>query len=79
MASETDTHEGPDTYPAVGREVTAVLVRYRSAMGALMIPRLLKNAPNVQTAIPALEMIRLNKMLGTGSLVLRGFGGQASG
>ena len=74
LASETATHDGPDTYPAVGKEVTAVLVRYRSAMGALMVPRLLKNAPNVQTAIPALELIRLNKMLGTGSEVLRGFG-----
>ena len=77
VASETnvsDSHEGPDLYPSIGNEVTAVLVRYRSAMGALMIPRLLKNAPNVQTAVPALELIRLNKLLGTGSSVLRGFG-----
>jgi putative ABC transport system permease protein len=74
VASETVTNEPPDTYPAVGNEVTAVLVRYRSAMGALMIPRLLKATPNVQTAIPAMELIRLNKLLGTGTDVLRGFG-----
>ncbi len=76
VASETKAsgNEGPDLYPSVGNEVTSVLVRYRSAMGALMIPRMLKNEPNVQTAIPALELIRLNQLLGTGSAVLRGFG-----
>ncbi|WP_375397157.1 ABC transporter permease [uncultured Sphingomonas sp.] len=74
LAAETVTSEAPDTYPSVGREVTAILVRYRSAMGALMVPRLLKATPNVQTAIPAMELIRLNKLLGTGTDVLRGFG-----
>ncbi|MDF0490335.1 ABC transporter permease [Sphingomonas sp. H39-1-10] len=74
VAAETVEHEGPDSYPAVGQEVTSVLVRYRSAMGALMIPRLLKNEPNVQTAVSAVEMMRLNSLLGTGSSVLRGFG-----
>ncbi|WDF70916.1 ABC transporter permease [Novosphingobium sp. KACC 22771] len=74
LAAETVEHEGSDNYPAVGQEVTSVLVRYRSAMGALMIPRLLKNEPNVQTAVPAVEMMRLNTLLGTGSTVLRGFG-----
>ena len=74
MAAETIEHEEPDSYPAVGQEVTSVLVRYRSAMGALMIPRLLKNEPNVQTAVPAVEMLRLNALLGTGSSMLRAFG-----
>lgn len=74
VASEQRTDEGPDLYPAVGQQVTAVLVRYRSVMGALMIPRLLKYDPNVQTAVPALELTRLNTLLGTGTDVLRGFG-----
>lgn len=74
VAAETQNAEGPDSYPAVGQEVTSILVRYRSAMGALMLPRLLKNAPGVQTAVPAVEMIRLNQLLGTGGDVLRGFG-----
>lgn len=73
VASEQRT-EGPDLYPAVGQQVTAILVRYRSVMGALMIPRLLKYDPNVQTAVPALELNRLNTLLGTGTDVLRGFG-----
>lgn len=74
VASETSVDEGPDRYPVVGQEVTAVLVRYRSVMGALMIPRLLKADPNVQTAVPALELARLNTLLGTGTDVLRAFG-----
>lgn len=74
VASEQRTDEGPDLYPAVGQQVTAILVRYRSVMGALMIPRLLKYDPNVQTAVPALELNHLNTLLGTGTDVLRGFG-----
>ena len=66
--------EGPDTYPVVGKEVTALLIQYRSAMGALMMPRLIKADPALQAAVPALEVARLTKMLGTGSDVLRGFG-----
>lgn len=68
------TTEGHDTYPAVGQEVTAVLIQYRSAMGALMMPRLIKADPALQGAVPALEVARLTKLLGTGSDVLRGFG-----
>ena len=43
-------------------------------MGALMVPRLIKTMPDVQSAIPAVEMARLNELLGTGGAVLRGFG-----
>lgn len=74
IASMKRVDEGPDLYPAVGREVTAVLIQYRSAMGALMLPRLIKSSPSLQAAVPALEVARLTKLLGTGSDVLRGFG-----
>lgn len=74
VASEQRVGEGPDLYPATGQQVTAILIHYRSVMGALMIPRLLKYDPNVQTAVPALELNRLNALLGTGTDVLRGFG-----
>lgn len=74
VAAEQGGPAEADAYPAVGQEVTAVLVRYRSAMGALMLPRLLQMQPNVQTAVPALELNRLNRLLGTGTDVLRGFG-----
>ncbi|MDB5435230.1 MAG: ABC-type transport system permease component [Phenylobacterium sp.] len=57
-----------------GLEVTALLVSYRSAMGALMLPRQITAQPNLQAAVPAIETAHLNQMLGAGSGVLRGFG-----
>jgi putative ABC transport system permease protein len=63
-------HEGG----ATEREVTAVLIRQRSAMGALMLPRLVAERPDLQAAAPALEMARLTRLLGTGTEVLRGLG-----
>lgn len=62
-----------DRSPA-GRQVTAVLVTYRSAMGALMLPRMITAQPNLQAAVPAVETARLTELLGTGADVLRGFG-----
>jgi len=74
MATETHVEGEPDRYPAVGSQVTSILVRYRSAMGALMVPRMVKMMPDVQSAVPALELARLQQLLGTGGRVLRGFG-----
>ncbi len=55
-------------------EVTALLIRYKSAMGAIMLPRLAREIPDVQAAVPALEAARLNVLLGTSASVLRWFG-----
>lgn len=63
-----------DNYPAVGQEVTAILVQYRSTMAALMLPRLFGAQANLQTAVPAVEVSRLTALLGQGAAVMRGFG-----
>ncbi len=57
-----------------GREITALLVSYRSAMGALMLPRYVSSLPNLQAASPAVETAHLTTLLGTGAEVLRAFG-----
>ena len=57
-----------------GREITALLVSYRSAMGALMLPRYVTSMPNLQAASPAVETAHLTTLLGTGAEVLRSFG-----
>jgi putative ABC transport system permease protein len=57
-----------------GREITALLVSYRSAMGALMLPRYVAAMPNLQAASPAVETAHLTTLLGTGADVLRAFG-----
>lgn len=56
------------------REITALLVSYRSAMGALMLPRYITSMPDLQAASPAIETAHLTTLLGTGADVLRSFG-----
>lgn len=55
-------------------EVTALLVRYRSAMGALMLPQMVKATPDLQAASPAIETARLFSLLGVGAAALRAVG-----
>jgi putative ABC transport system permease protein len=52
------------------REVTAVLVRYKSAMGALMMPRQITAIPDLQAAIPAQEAARIATLTGAGANIL---------
>lgn len=55
-------------------EVTALLIRYRSPMGAVILPRLVSETPDLQPAVPALEVARLVKLLGVSSEVLSWIG-----
>jgi putative ABC transport system permease protein len=54
------------------RQVTALLVRYRSAMGAVMLPQLVSARPDLQAASPAVEMRRLARAVGIGANVVQG-------
>ncbi|TFZ00152.1 FtsX-like permease family protein [Ramlibacter humi] len=56
------------------REVTAALVRYRTPLAAVSLPRQVNATTPMQAAAPALEVSRLLRMLGVGSEVLRGVG-----
>lgn len=64
-----DVDESPD-----GREVTALLISYRSAMGALMLPRAVAAMPDLQSASPAVEAAHLMTLLGSGGDVVQAFG-----
>lgn len=59
---------------AEDREVTLALVRYRSPLGAAMLPRWINTQDGLQAAAPALESARLLRMVGAGREVLQGFG-----
>jgi len=54
-----------------GREVTALLVKYRSAMGAVVLPQVVTAKPDLQAASPAVEVRRIARALGVGAEVLR--------
>jgi putative ABC transport system permease protein len=56
-------------------EVSMVLVRYRSPLAAVMLPRWVNAQAGLQASVPALETARLLSMVGVGVDVLRGFGG----
>ena len=64
--------------PSVGagdsaREITSLLIQYRSAMGAIQMPRWVNSQSRLQAASPAFETARLFSILGAGVSVLRGF------
>lgn len=68
--------DAPDAHDDAqeAREVTMVLVRYRSPLAAAVLPRWINGQAGLQSASPALESARLLRMVGLGVDVLRGFG-----
>ncbi len=56
------------------REVTLLLVGYRSPLAAVSVPRWVNAQDGLQAAAPALESARLLRMVGAGTDVLQGFG-----
>ncbi|HWP19424.1 MAG TPA: ABC transporter permease [Burkholderiaceae bacterium] len=58
---------------AAEREVTMLLVRYRSPLAAVTLPRWVNAQEGLQAAAPAVETARLLAMVGIGVDVLRGF------
>jgi putative ABC transport system permease protein len=56
------------------REVTMVLISYKSPLAAVSLPRLINTTTEMQAAAPAIEITRLLRMVGVGTDVLRGFG-----
>lgn len=55
------------------KEVTALLIQYRSPMGAIQMPRWVNGQSKLQAASPAFETARLFSILGIGVDILTGF------
>ena len=62
--------DDPDAAP---RELTALLVRYRSPLAALALPREINREPGLMAASPAYESARLMEILGFGLDTVRAF------
>lgn len=71
---EEDTH-GAAHHDDETREITALLVSYRSPLAAVTLPRMVNSRPGLQAASPAQETNRLIGLLGVGLDALRLFGG----
>jgi putative ABC transport system permease protein len=76
-------HEHPDADDAEevaykknhpGKEITALLVTYKSPMAAVTMPREVNKSTALQAASPAIEVARLVGFMGAGTGTLQGFG-----
>ncbi len=56
------------------REITALLITYKTPMAAAAFPREINASTSLQAASPAAEVARLNGFMGTSAEMLRSFG-----
>jgi putative ABC transport system permease protein len=75
LESVWEVHGSHGAIAPDAREVTAVLVRYRSPLAAAMLPRRINATTAMQAASPAYEGARLMSLVGVGVEALRVFGG----
>lgn len=54
------------------RELTTLLLQYRSPMAAIQLPRMINSGTGMQAASPSFEMSRLFELLGVGISLLQG-------
>lgn len=75
--SHDDDDHGADAARGAARpdtlkpEVTVILVRYRSAFGAVQIPGFINRQTNYQAAVPAVELGRILSLVGVGIDTMR--------
>jgi putative ABC transport system permease protein len=67
-------HDAEQAAAPADRQVTALLIQYRSPMGAVTLPARVRATPDLQAAAPPVEMARLFSLLGPGLDLLRGLG-----
>ena len=70
---KADDHHAHDPHDEEGREVTALLVKFRTPLAAATLPRQVNATTSMQAAVPAYEMARLMNLLGVGMQALRIF------
>lgn len=69
-----DHDEDEDESALHGREITALLITYKSPLAAAKLPRFVNKTSSMQAASPAVEMHRLWSILGVGGDTIRVFG-----
>lgn len=68
---EHEDHEGHshDT-DEEGREITAMLVKFRNPMGMVQLPRMINEKTNMQAALPNYELLKLFSLMGIATTTL---------
>lgn len=67
----TESEEAQGDSEAQG-DLTAVLIKFRSPMGIMTLPRMVNETTKMQAAVPALEINRLMALMGIGVTTLQG-------
>jgi putative ABC transport system permease protein len=74
-----DHHEGHKHHDEAehheDREITSLLVTYKTPMAAVTLPRMVNKTSSMQAASPAFEVARMMQLLGVGSSAITAFGG----
>jgi putative ABC transport system permease protein len=79
IPQQKDTNAPPSSLiPSVAandsvKEITSLLIKYRSPLGAVQLPRLVNSQTSLQAASPAFETARLFSILGVGVDIIMAF------
>ncbi|WPR76748.1 ABC transporter permease [Algoriphagus sp. NG3] len=66
-----DGHEHHDhVVPEEDREITAMLIKFRSPMGMVQLPRMVNENTNMQAALPNYELLKLFSLMGIATTTL---------
>lgn len=68
---EEHDHSKHEDVPA---EITALLVKFKSPMGIMQVPRFINQKTSMQAALPAIEINRLYELMGIGFSTLQAIG-----
>ena len=66
-----EEHDEHEEHEATKQQITAVLIRFKSPLAQLQMPRMVNENTNMQAAVPAIEINRLQSLMGSGTAVLR--------
>lgn len=73
VASVWEMHGEEATGEIEGKEITSLLIQYRSPMSVAMFPRMVNQMTSLQSASPAMESTRLFSLIGVGVDTLQWF------
>ena len=69
--SDPDHHHEHDSHQEENAMITALLVKFKSPMGFLQLPRKVNETTNLQAAVPRFEINRLVGLLGFGAQTIK--------
>lgn len=69
----SESHHEDEEKEIDNREITSLLIQYRSPMSVVVFPRMVNQSTNMQAASPAMESARLFSLIGVGIETLKWF------